>query len=110
MVIITDKAAEKAKSILSVEGKAEWGLRIYTANGGCCGPSYGLDLDEAPMAEDQVFEKNGLKVFIDRQTLITLAGVELDYVEEDDREGFVLKGGPVPSCGPGCNTGGCDCG
>ena len=38
-----------------------------------CGPSYGLDLDEAPMAEDQIFEKNGLKVFIDRQTLITLA-------------------------------------
>lgn len=31
MVTISDLAAEKATEILKAEGKAEWGLRIYTA-------------------------------------------------------------------------------
>ncbi len=103
MVTITDKAAEKAKAILAAEGKESWGLRIYNAGGGCCGPSYGLDLDEKPMADDEVIEKDGLKVFVDKNTMTTLTGMQLDYHENGEQEGFTLSGGAAPSC----SSGGC---
>lgn len=106
MVKISDKAAEKAKEILSAEGKESWGLRIYNAGSSCCGPSYGLDLDEQPTTDDAVIEKNGIRVFVDKASMETLSGLELDYYQDDDREGFTLTGGAAPSCGSsgGCST------
>ncbi len=104
MVTITETAAKKAKEILVAEGKANWGLRIYTAGGGCCGPSYGMDLDENAKSGDEVVEKDGLKVFIDQETMKNLGGMQIDFVEEGERQGFVLTGGKAPSCGSGCSS------
>jgi iron-sulfur cluster assembly accessory protein len=98
---ITEKAAEKAKLVLADEGKAEWGLRVYNAGGGCCGPSFGLDIDEKASAEDQVFEKDGLKVFVDNGCAASLEEMSLDYYDDGERAGFILSGGPAPSCGSG---------
>jgi iron-sulfur cluster assembly accessory protein len=104
VVTITDKAAEKAKTILTAEGKDNWGLRIYNAGGGCCGPSYGLDIDEAPSADDEVIEQGGLRVFIDKNTLSSLSGMQLDYYADEEREGFIISGGAAPSCNSGCSS------
>lgn len=103
MVTITDSAAEKAKEILSQEGKADWALRFYTAGSGCCGPSYGIDIVEEPSKGDKTIEKNGLKVHIDSEAYKSLEGMNIDYVQEGDREGFVLTGGKS-SCGPSCGS------
>lgn len=105
MFSITSKAAEKAKAILKSEGKEEWGLRIFSVEG-YCAPSFGLDIDENPQEGDEIVEKEGLKVFIDKQTFDLLSNLELDYYESEEQEGFILKG-PMPSCGPGCG-GSCD--
>lgn len=104
MITISDKATEKAKQILAVEGKSAWGLKIYSAGQSCCGPSYGLDLQEAPSLDDEIFEKDGLKVFVDRHSIASLTGMELDYFSDGMREGFILTGGPAPSCSSGCDT------
>ncbi|OGW19374.1 MAG: hypothetical protein A2077_02600 [Nitrospirae bacterium GWC2_46_6] len=104
VVTITDKAADKAVEILAAEGKDGWGLRIYSAEGGCCGPSYGLDIDEQPTADDEVIEKNGLRVFVDKNTVSVLGGMQLDYVADGEKEGFVLSGGDAPSCSSGCSS------
>lgn len=101
---ISAVAAKKAKEILTAEGKAGWGLRIYTAGGGCCGPSYGMDMDENPNDGDEVVEKDGLKVFIDQGTFKNLSGMEIDFVDEGERQGFVLTGGKASSCDSGCST------
>jgi iron-sulfur cluster assembly accessory protein len=104
VVTITDKAADKAKEILAAEGKDNWGLRIYSAGGGCCGPSYGLDVDETALADDEVIEKNGLRVFVDKSIISTLSGMKLDYMVSPEGEGFVLTGGEGSSCGSGCTS------
>lgn len=105
MVAISDIAAEKAKEILTAEGKSGWGLRVYSAGGGCAGPSYGMDISEHPDEDDEIFERNGLKVFIDRATSEDLDGMEIDFVDESGRKGFVLTGSPSSSS---CDTcGGC---
>ncbi|HTR45033.1 MAG TPA: iron-sulfur cluster assembly accessory protein [Thermodesulfovibrionales bacterium] len=104
MLKISDVAAEKAKEILAAEGKDSWGLRIYTAEGGCCGPSYGMDLDERSSDGDEVVEKNGLRVFMDQNTSRNLEGMEIDFVDDGERQGFVITGGAAPSCGSGCSS------
>ncbi len=109
---ITDKAAEKAKAILAGEGKDNWGIRIYVAGESCCGPSYGLNLQEEHMPDDEVVEKNGVKIFMDKQAMASLADKDLDYYAGVDGEGFIFTGG-VSTCGSGassCGSGSSSCG
>jgi iron-sulfur cluster assembly accessory protein len=107
MFTITDIAADKAKEILAAEGKAEWGLRIFVAGGGCCGPSYGMDLDEVAKDGDKVYEHNGLKVFADTEAAEKLVGMTMDFIDDGQNQGFIIKAdNPGPSaCGPGCGSG-----
>jgi iron-sulfur cluster assembly accessory protein len=103
VLTITDKAAEKAMAILAIEGKSKWGIKIYNAGESCCGPSYGLDLQEEQLPGDEVIEKNGLKVFVDKKVSETLSGMQLDYYIDEEREGFIFTGS-IPSCGSGCSS------
>jgi iron-sulfur cluster assembly protein len=97
---ITEKAAERAQFFLAQEGKAGWGMKIFQAGGSCCGPSFGIDLVENPAEGDEIFEQDGLKVFIDKDCSPLLADKQLDYYEQGDSVGFVLNGGEEqPSCG-----------
>lgn len=102
MFSISDKAVDKAKEILTIEGKSDWGIRIYCAGESCCGPSFGLDINEIPVFGDEVLEKNGLKLFLEKTAFEKLAGMHLDYYEDDQRAGFILTGGS-PSCGSSCS-------
>ncbi|RJQ43639.1 MAG: iron-sulfur cluster assembly accessory protein [Nitrospiraceae bacterium] len=104
MITITDLAAEKAREILSEEGKTDWGLKFYMAGSSCCGPSYGIDIVEHPAQDDKVIEQNGLKVFVDTDTYEKLDGMKFDYIQEGEKEGFVMTGGQAPSCGSGCGS------
>lgn len=104
MFTVSDTAAEKVKEVLIAEGKAGWGLRIFRIDGGCCGPSYGMDIDEKASEADEVIEKNGLRVFMDRETFMNLSEMTLDFIDDGQRQGFVLSGGKAPSCGSGCSS------
>jgi iron-sulfur cluster assembly accessory protein len=104
MVTVTLQAADKAKEFLAKEGKDGWGLRLSLYDGGGCSPSYGLDIAENPQEEDAVVEDNGLKVFIDKEASAAVTGMEIDYVDDGSVQGFVLKGGEQPSCGPSCSS------
>lgn len=109
MFEISDKAVSKAKEILTIEGKSGWGLRVYKAGGSCCGPSYGLDIEESSLVTDNIIERDGLKIFIDKEIAPGLDGMVLDYYEDSEREGFIMTGG-MPSCGtgsPSCSPGAC---
>ncbi len=102
MVTVSDEAAEKTKEILSTEGKAEWGMRFYTAGSSCCGPSYGIDIVENPTDGDEVVEKNGTKFFIEKATSEKMNGMEIHFVDDGQQQGFVLNGDQPSSCGPEC--------
>lgn len=104
MIKISDPAAEKAKEILAASGKTNWGLRIFIAGESCCGPAYGMDISEKPADGDDVIEKNGLKVFFDKNTSKKLDGMTIDFISEGERQGFTITGGNPPSCSSGCNS------
>ena len=104
MVSVSNEAAEKTREILETEGKAEWGLRFFTAGSSCCGPSYGIDIVENPTDGDEVIEKNGTKFFIEKVTSEKMNGMEIHFINEGEKQGFVLTGGEAPSCGPSCGS------
>lgn len=102
MITITDEAAEKAKELLTAEGKSGWGIRVFISGSGCCGPAYGMDIAEKPETGDEVHEKNGLKLFADKDTAVKLQGCVVDYLKDGDNEGFVIKDPNPPTCSSGC--------
>jgi Fe-S cluster assembly iron-binding protein IscA len=94
---ITDKAAEMALFCIAQEGKQGWGLKIFLEGEGC--GAYQMGLLEEPAEGDQVFEKNGLRVFLDKECSGMLADMELDF----NGKGFTFNGGEESSCGGSCS-------
>lgn len=103
MLLISDKALDKAKEILTAEGKSDWGIRIYCAGESCCGPSFGLDINEIPASGDEILERDGLKLFLEKTAFERLSDMKLDYFEDGERAGFILTGASS-SCGSGCSS------
>lgn len=91
MFTITEKAAERALFFMAGEGRQGWGVRIYMAGEESSGPAYGIDPRENPEEGDVVFEKDGLRVFLDSKLVEFLDNKQLDYYEKDDEVGFVLN-------------------
>ena len=99
---VTEKAAEKMKSILASESKAGWGIRMIVSAGGCAGFTYGMDFSEKAGEGDQVLEFGGQKVFVDQQSAKLLSGVTVDYVDSLNEAGFKFDNpNAKASCGCG---------
>ncbi|MEW6001559.1 MAG: iron-sulfur cluster assembly accessory protein [Nitrospirota bacterium] len=104
MLTVSDAATKKIREVLDAEGMPDWGIRIYYAGQGCCGPTYGLNLQEEQLPSDEIIENNGIKIFVDKEIFGTLSGMELDYYSDGENEGFIFRGGHLPSCGPECSS------
>src|SRR5690242_7564510 len=104
MINVSTTAASKINELLSEEGKVGSGLRVFVQGGGCSGFQYGLMIDEGEgdAASDQVFEVNGVKLFVDPISLRYLKGAEVDFVDNHMGGGFTIKNPNAKStCGCG---------
>lgn len=106
MLLITEKAGAKIKTLLAGEDKAYGGLRVYVSGGGCQGFQYGMTFEEQANPDDTIVEAHGVKVFIDAQSEPMLAGAEVDYVDSLEGSGFAIKNPQAKSsCGCGNSFG-----
>jgi iron-sulfur cluster assembly accessory protein len=104
IVTMTDTAARKVPDMRLEEGKPEWGLRIRVIGGGCSGMSYELGWEDQAAPDDNVFEaQEGIKVYIDKNSAPYLAGIEIDFVDNNMMgAGFAITNPNVKSsCGGG---------
>ncbi|HKA92077.1 MAG TPA: iron-sulfur cluster assembly accessory protein [Haliangiales bacterium] len=103
MISITDKAAVEIRRQRDTRGTPEAALRVGIRGGGCTGFSYLFEwADGAPRAKDNVFEKDGVKVYVDPKSLVYLDGTELDFVTTMMGYGFKFNNPNVKStCGCG---------
>ena len=102
-VLLTKKAEDKVKEILSEQPEPYAGLRIQVVGGGCSGFQYRMGFDKNFNDQsDAVFEFDGLKVFVDKQSLLYMDGAEVDYIEGLHGAGFKFNN---PN-----STGSCGCG
>jgi iron-sulfur cluster assembly protein len=86
-VTLTDRAAQHVQRYIERRGKGV-GLRLGVRTTGCSGLAYKIEFADDVKPEDNTFESNGVRVFIDPKSLAYLDGTELDFVREGLNEGF----------------------
>ncbi len=99
---ISELAARKIRQITEEKGKPLGGLRLGVKGGGCSGLSYFVDWADGPAKMDQVFEKEGARVFVDPKSAMFLQGTVVDWQQTLMQTGFVFRNPNVKSsCGCG---------
>jgi iron-sulfur cluster assembly protein len=108
---LTESAINEIKSTIEQEKiPTENLLRISVKSGGCSGFSYGLNFVEATDVvenKDVVEELNGIKIVIDKSSLLYLDGTTLDWVDDNGQKGFKLNTPQPQSKSCGCKKSGC---
>ncbi len=105
-ITITEKAAaEMSRALeeksLSVDGHV---LRIGVAGGGCGGFQYKLAFDDkVDEAQDDVSTQHGLRVAVDRKSLLFLDGTTIDWYDGLEKRGFTFSN-PNAEQSCGCGT------
>ena len=101
MITLTPDAISKVKSILE-DRKEESGLRIAIVGGGCSGFQYQMTLDKEPREDDKIFDLEGLKLYVDKKSLLYLDGTSIDYIDSQNGSGFKFENpNEKASCGYG---------
>jgi iron-sulfur cluster assembly accessory protein len=102
IVTITDKAAEKARNILTERGIENGALRVFVVSGGCSGYQYGMAIARSREEDDIAIEASGVTLLVDSESAPLLEGAEVDYVEDLMKSGFtIFNPNAVRSCACG---------
>jgi iron-sulfur cluster assembly protein len=88
MIEITDKAAQEIQR--ASEGQTYLRLRVLGA--GCSGFEHKLSLEtECDEEKDVIFEVNGIKVVVDKRSILYVEGATIDFHEDLNLRGFLVK-------------------
>lgn len=99
---VSDGAAGRIKLLLEQRNTPQAGLRVAVRGGGCSGLAYVIEWAEGPKERDKIFEKGGVRVFVDPKSYLYLMGSELRYEESLMASGFKLENPNVKAaCGCG---------
>ncbi|RMD84457.1 MAG: iron-sulfur cluster assembly accessory protein [Candidatus Dadabacteria bacterium] len=90
MITISEKAAKKIVEYVEASPAGARGLRIRVVGGGCSGLTYKIDLD-VEREGDEVFERAGARVYVDRKSLLYLDGTVIDYRDGMQNAGFSVS-------------------
>jgi iron-sulfur cluster assembly protein len=102
-VTFTPGAISQLKNIFQEQQLThEHGLRVGVKGGGCSGFSYILGFD-TQKEKDEVFEMEGLKVYMEKSHAIYLLGMEIDWHDGLDNRGFTFNN-PNAKETCGCGT------
>ena len=89
MSTVTENAKNKIVELRSTEGKSdEHNIRVAVQGGGCSGLMYDLEFDPEVKEKDEVFEDKGIKILVDRKSLLYLLGTTLDFSDGLNGKGF----------------------
>jgi iron-sulfur cluster assembly protein len=103
MVHISDKAREKIIELKTHEGHPEdHNLRVSVKGGGCSGLMYNLGFDGNINEDDKIFEDKGVKILVDKKSLLYLLGTTLDFSDGLNGKGFqFVNPNATRTCGCG---------
>jgi iron-sulfur cluster assembly protein len=94
-ITVTEKAANEVNRILKEQGYKEDEkvyLRLRVTGGGCSGFQNKLDLDtEVKEKTDETYVIQGINVVIDKRSALYLDGVSVDFSDDMNRHGFIVK-------------------
>jgi iron-sulfur cluster assembly protein len=103
MIEVTDRAKERISELRMTEGHSEnHNVRVSVKGGGCSGLMYDLHFDEKIEEADEVFEDKGIKILVDKKSMLYLLGTKLDFSDGLNGKGFqFINPNATRTCGCG---------
>ncbi|XP_059646693.1 iron-sulfur assembly protein IscA-like 2, mitochondrial [Cornus florida] len=100
---MTDNCVRRMKELQATDTSSEGKLlRLSIEAGGCSGFQYNFLLDDKTNSDDRIFERDGVKLVVDKISFDFVKGATVDYVEELIRSAFQVATNPSA-------VGGCSC-
>ena len=90
MIVLTDTATEKVRSLMDAEGVTDLALRVAVRPGGCSGFNYEMFFDTDVAEDDKTVDYSGVKVVVDPSSAMLLEGATLDYKDGLQGAGFAI--------------------
>jgi iron-sulfur cluster assembly protein len=98
---LTQSAADRVRSFLAARGHGH-GLRLGVRKTGCSGFAYVVNYADDVRSDDIVFEDQGVKVYVDRESLSLIDGTIVDFVKQGLTEAFRFRNPNIKGeCGCG---------
>lgn len=93
MIKVSDQAKTKAVQLMTEDGFDPENdfIRVGVKSGGCSGLEYVLNFDNQKNDTDQIFEDNGIKIIVDKKSILYLAGTTLEFSGGLNGKGFVFN-------------------
>ena len=100
-ITLAPAALERVRSYL-VGTPTALGLRFGVKRTGCSGWGYLADLAKDAREGDTVFEHDGVRIYVDADSLSLVDGTEIDFLKQGLNEQFVFRNPNVAGeCGCG---------
>lgn len=110
MINLTKNAATRIKGLLNDRGLPETaGMRFGVKGGGCAGFEYQVEVVvsprkfDMPSRHDTVFVSEGVRLLVDKKSLLFLNGMTIDWEEHNFGHSFVYTN-PNATSSCGCGT------
>tara|TARA_B100001564_G_C20632501_1_gene667963 strand:- start:268 stop:591 length:324 start_codon:yes stop_codon:yes gene_type:complete len=91
MINITDSAKQRLLTLLKNEEGSKTYVRVGVESGGCSGLSYKLSFDDIKNEDDELIENNGIKLIINKKSVLYLVGTSLEFSDGLNGKGFVFN-------------------
>ena len=91
MIKVTDLAKDTAVRMMREEQHEDYFIRVGVEGGGCSGLMYQLKFDNQLNEDDKEFEDNGVKIVMNKKSVLYLAGTTLDYSGGLNGKGFIFS-------------------
>ena len=93
MIKVSEEARNKLITLMNDEGCdiSEHYVRVGVKSGGCSGLEYELDFDKQEQENDKVFEDNGVRIAVNKQSFLYLVGTTLEFSGGLNGKGFVFN-------------------
>ena len=104
MLNVSESAAHKAMELMREEGLHPDSafLRVGVKSGGCSGLSYDMKFVAEAQDGDQLFEDQGVRVLVEKKSLLYLIGTTLEYSGGLNGKGFAFSNpNATRTCGCG---------
>lgn len=104
MIYISNIASEKLAFYIKKDGLKlnKSYIRLSIKKGGCSGLSYNISFEKEKNHNDQIFEEKNIKIIINKNDLIYLDGIKIEYADTINGKGFYFKNpNAAKTCGCG---------
>ena len=100
-VTLAPAALDRVRGYLAA-APAALGLRFGVKKTGCSGWGYVADIAKEQRPDDTVFDAQGVRIYVDAESLSLVDGTEIDFLKQGLNEQFVFRNPNVTAeCGCG---------